>query len=189
MHALVANHPSRIPTGVGNANSAADFSILLPNDGKEFSESQSEPVGLSSDVEHDVYISVASGDDMKPPKHQHLTKIEDLADEDCKPAKKLKVTTSTKPSKTKSFLDRYAEVAEQEELTAQKWANALTAKASLAVVKAKAKAQIKLEKERCETEKERRKTEYALKKLELEHQFRMAQLPHIDQAGPLQVQY
>ncbi|KAG0700069.1 hypothetical protein DFH29DRAFT_1001439 [Suillus ampliporus] len=189
MRALVANRPSRIPTGVGNADSAADFSILLPNDGKEFSESQSEPVGLSSDVEHDGYISVASGDDMKPPKHQCSTKIEDLADEDCKPAKKLKVTMSTKPSKTKSFLDRYAKVAEQEELTAQKWADALTAKASLAVVKAKAKAQIKLEKERRETEKERRKTEYALRKLELEHQFRMAQLPHIDQAGPSQVQY
>ncbi|KAG0692836.1 hypothetical protein DFH29DRAFT_882001 [Suillus ampliporus] len=152
MRALVANRPSRIPTGVGNADSAADFSILLPNDGEEFSESQSEPVGLSSDVEHDGYISVASGDDMKPPKHQHSTKIEDLADEDCKPAKKLKT-------------------------------------ASLAVVKAKAKAQIKLEKERRETEKERRKTEYALRKLELEHQFRMAQLPYIDQAGPSQVQY
>ncbi|KAG2133031.1 hypothetical protein DEU56DRAFT_757250 [Suillus clintonianus] len=188
MRALVANCPSRIPTGVGNADSAADFSILLPNDGEEFSESLSEPVGLS-DVEPDGDTSVASGEDTKPPKHQRSTKIEDLADEDCKPAKKLKVTTSTKPSKTKSFLDRYAEVAEQEELTAQKRADALTAKASLAVVKAKAKAQIKLEKERRETEKERRKTEYALRKLELEHQFRMAQLPRIDQAGPSQAHY
>ncbi|KAG2744240.1 hypothetical protein P692DRAFT_201808527, partial [Suillus brevipes Sb2] len=124
MRALVANHPSRIPTGIGNADSAADFSILLPNDGDEFSE------------------SLTSGEDVKPPKHQQLTKIKDLADEDCKPAKKLKVTTSTKPSKTKSFLD------------------------------SKAKAKIKLEKERHETEKERRKTEYALRKLELEHQFR-----------------
>jgi hypothetical protein len=136
MRALVANHPSRIPTGIGNADSAADFSILLPNDGDEFSESLSEPVGLS-DVEPDGDVSVASGEDVKPPKHQRLTKIKDLADEDCKPAKKLKVTTSTKPSKTKSFLDRYAKVAEQEELTAQKRVDALTAKASLAVVKAK----------------------------------------------------
>ncbi|KAG1726412.1 uncharacterized protein EDB91DRAFT_1086769 [Suillus paluster] len=178
MHALVANHPSQIPTGVGNADSVADFSILLPNDGEEFSESQ----------KYDGDVFVASGDDMKqskPPKHQQLTKIQNLADEDCKPAKKFKVT---KPSKTKSFLDRYAEVAEQEELTAQKRADALTAKASLAVVKAKAKAEIKLEKERHKTEKERRKTEYALRKLELKHKFCMAQLPHSDQPGPSQAQ-
>lgn len=186
MRALVANHPSQIPTGVGNVDSAADLSILLLNDGEEFYESQSEPAGLS-DVEHDGEDS--SGDDTKPPKRRHPTKVEDPADEDCKPAKKLKVATSTKPSKTKSFLDRYAEVAEQEELTVQKQADALMAKASLAVVKAKAKAQIKPEKERHETEKERKKTEYALRKLELEHQFCMAQLPHIDLAGPSQAHY
>ncbi|KAG1765861.1 hypothetical protein EV702DRAFT_1050855 [Suillus placidus] len=151
MHALVTNHPSRIPTGVGNADLDADFSILLPNDGEEFSESLSEPMGLS-DVEPDGDASVASGEDMKPPKHQQSTKIEDLADEDCKPAKKLKVTTSTKPSKTKSFLDRYAKVAEQEELTAQKQADALMAKASLAVVKAKAKAQINVGSDNLEME-------------------------------------
>ena len=69
---------------------------------------------------------------------------------------------------------------EQEELTAQKQAEAVKARASLAAIRAQAKAQIRLEKEKRETEKERRKTEYALWKLELEHQFRLAQLSRTD---------
>ena len=63
------------------------------------------------------------------------------------PSKKLK-PAATKPAKSKTFLDRYAEVAEQEELTAQKQAEAVKARASLAAIRAQAKAQIRLEKEK-----------------------------------------
>ena len=53
------------------------------------------------------------------------------------PSKKFKAA-STKPVKT--FLDNYAKVAEQEELTIQKQAEAVKARASLAAIQAQAKA-------------------------------------------------
>jgi len=187
MRALVANRPSRVPTGLGNADTSIDMSVLLPTDFDDLTGSSEPPEKYESELEgaeaeaREGDILVVNADQGATRKHGAMDLAEDLKPQQAGPAaKKSKLTATTKTAKSKSVLDRYAEVAEQEELTAQKQAEAVKAKVSLAVVRAQAKAQIRLEKEKRETEKERRRTEYALRKLELEHQFRMAQLSHTD---------
>ena len=184
MCALVANRPSRIPTGLGNADTSIDTSLLLSGDVDDLTGSsepqekqESESEGAEEAREGD--ISTVSGDEMfTSRKRRAMDSKEDVKPlQSDVPSKKFK-PAATKPAKSKTFLDKYAEVAEQEELTAQKQAKAVKARASVAAIRAQAKAQIRLEKEKRETEKERRKTEYALRKLELEHQYRLAQLSH-----------
>ena len=159
MHALVANWPSRVPTGLGNADSSIDTSVLLSGDVDDLtgsSEPQEKPESESEGAEEarEGDVSTLSGDEMFTQKRRAVDSKEDVKPLQLDvPSKKLK-PAAMKPAKSKTFLDRYAEVAEQEELTAQKQAEAVKARASLAAIRAQAKAQIQLEKEKRETEKE-----------------------------------
>ena len=161
MRALVANQPSRIPTGLGNADTSIDTSLLLSGDVDDLTGSsepqekqESESEGAEEAREGD--ISTVSGDEMfTSQKHRAMDSKEDVKPlQSDVPSKKFKAA-ATKPAESKTFLDKYAEVAEQEEPTAQKQAEAVKARASVAAIRAWAKAQIQLEKEKRETEKER----------------------------------
>ena len=74
MHALVANRPSRVPTGLGNADLSIDTSVLLSGDVDDLtgsSEPQEKPESESEGAEEarEDDVSTLSGDEMFTRKH------------------------------------------------------------------------------------------------------------------------
>jgi hypothetical protein len=84
------------------------------------------------------------------------------------------VLSKAKPSKPKSVMERFAEVAESEEVTAQKRAEVEQAKSRTELARVKAKGHVALEKEKRKMERLKLKVE--MKKLELQHSHHLEEL-------------
>ncbi|KAH7903678.1 hypothetical protein BJ138DRAFT_1120145 [Hygrophoropsis aurantiaca] len=194
---LIGERPNLVPAGLGNGGTAMDTTILLNPTVDDAAEGVSDPTdgfeGVSSLGDDGGDIDVKSEDELelersilepkkRPAKFDESDpELEDQPSTSSKKQKTVTVKAETTPGKAKttkpkSIMERYAEVAEQEELTAQKQADAMKAKSAIAVAKVKAQGEIELERERRKTEKEKLKAEIEMKRLQLDHELRMAQL-------------
>lgn len=185
MRELIGERPNVIPTGLGNSQTEIDNSALLEPRGSDDENDDeieliNDPTGVSSegdglydsdDLDGKSDISRAAA--ISKRKASAVKEEPNKAQKTSREGSKAPVTRKGK-TKAKTLVEKYTEVAELEELTAQKKADADKARSVVEAARIKVKGEIQLERERRKTAKLQLKSELlAMKKLKMEHEMAM----------------
>jgi hypothetical protein len=201
LKALIGGRPNVVTTSLGNNNDEIDMSLLLSTDNHQASESSGtegdfygpgkqdsgdefnkESVGRTSpapdvDVESDHEAIESDEPDAVPivpakrkAKGESKVKTTGPRAGNSAPAPAL---TAMKAKKSASEIDRFTAISKAQEATEQKKLDLkrvkLMGKKEIEIASTKAKASVQIRREEL-------KTEFAMEKLRLEHQMRMAEL-------------
>jgi hypothetical protein len=193
---LIGERPNSIPTGIGNSGSAVDLTVLGQSDEDDEAdeEGDDEEGGGGSEDGFDADHLSAHQEDVDGEDEEELDEV-DVPEADVSKGKRKAMTPSSKPrkktsaqansstpvvlskakpSKPKTVMERFAEVAESEEVTAQKRADVEQVKSRTELARVKAKGHVALEKEKRKMERLKLKVE--MKKLELQHSHHLEEL-------------
>jgi hypothetical protein len=181
MRELIGQRPNVIPAGLGNSETGFDSSVML----KHESDDDNHTGGINN-LEIPAYDSDDEKSDASAATARTKRKAVVIKDEPKKCNKLMSgATQKSKPkSKPKSLIEKFGEVAELEEVTAQKRADAERARAAVDMARIKAEGEIRLEREKRKTEKQRMRAELlAMKRIKMEYDVAFQQM-QMDRAGP-----
>ena len=184
MRELIGEQPNVIPTGLGNSQTDIDTSAMLglqrDSDKPEVEsngrlELFDDPTRTSTEVDDhdnsdddksDISRAAAKAKRKAPMTKEEPNKAQKTSSEGSK------ATVAQKGEKKKSLVEKFTEVAELKELTAQKKADAEKAKSAAEVARIKVKGEVQMEREWCKTAKLQLKSELlAMKKMKMEHEM------------------